>query len=97
MSYIVKLCYLPLLNDNSYYFTQPLQVSKELVEGGFKANNISFKNDEIKVTVDDTLGGTTNSNLFKSNYNCLLLYNDNKNYFEIYQIKQIDFIGGKQK
>lgn len=96
MPYIVKLCYLPLLNDNSYYFTQPFQVSKVLVEGGFTANNISFKNDEIMVTVDDTLGGTTNSNLFKSNYNCLLLYNDNKNYFEIYHINQISFIGGKQ-
>lgn len=96
MSYIVKLCYLPLLNDNTYYFTQPFQVSKVLVEGGFTANNISFKNDEIMVTVDDTLGGTTNSNLFKSNYNCLLLYNDDKNYFEIYHITQISFIGGKQ-
>ena len=96
MPYIVKLCYLPLLNDNSYYFTQPFQVSKVLVEGGFTANNISFNNDEIKVTVDDTLGGTSDSNLFKSNYNCLLLYNEERLYFEVYHITQINFIGGKQ-
>ena len=57
MPYIVKLCYLPLLSDNSYYFTQPFQVSKVLVEGGFTANNISFKNDEIMVIspLDDSI------------------------------------------
>lgn len=96
MSYIVKLCYLPLLNNKSYFFQNSLEISKDLVEGGFKVDNISFKDDELKVTVDDTLGGTSNSNLFKSNYNCLLLYNDSKNYFEVYKVLQIDFIGGKQ-
>lgn len=96
MSYIVKLCYLPLLNDSSYYFNQPLLVEKSLVDGGFEVNNISFIDNEIKVTVDDTLNGTVNSNLFKSNYNCLLLYNNEKNYFEIYKVTYINFIGGKQ-
>lgn len=96
MSYIVKLCYLPLLTDPTFLFTQPLSISSELVDNGVKANNISFINDELMVTVDDTLNGTVNSNLFKSNYNCLLLYNDNVDYIEVYKVTSINFIGGKQ-
>lgn len=96
MPYIVKLCYLPQLNNTSYYFTQPILVDRQFAESGYNARNISFRDDTIMVTIDDTLGGTIDSNLFKSDYNCLLLYNDNYKYFEVYRVTNIKFIGGKK-